>query len=106
MPHDALAREVGEAVRQAVAEALPAAVRQVLDVVNGDRPPKAELLGVDDVAATIGVSVRSVWRLVSGGHLPEPVRVGRAARWRRRDVERFLGSLKPGVTIQLPRDAG
>jgi len=64
------------------------------------------LLSVRQVSELLALSPRTVWRLASAGHLPQPTRIGRAARWRRRDVERFLGSLKPGVAIEVPRDSG
>ena len=52
------------------------------------------LLRVRDVAETLGVSKRTVWRLVSGGRLPQPVAIGRCKRWRQADVEQFVEGLK------------
>ena len=53
------------------------------------------LLRVEQVAAELGVSRRTVWRLVSGGRLPRPLAIGRCRRWRRADVERFVVGLTP-----------
>lgn len=52
------------------------------------------LLRVEDVAGLLGVSKRTVWRLVSGRRLPQPVAIGRCKRWRQTDVERFVDELK------------
>ena len=38
-------------------------------------------LSAADLARTLGVSLRHVRRMDSAGHLPKPVRLGRAVRW-------------------------
>ncbi|QDU23583.1 helix-turn-helix transcriptional regulator [Urbifossiella limnaea] len=53
-------------------------------------PDPVALLSVDDVAALLGVSPRTVWRLRDGGHLPPPVRVGSLVRWRRATLLMWL----------------
>ncbi len=71
-------------------------------VVTGDhimanlKIERAELmlLRVEQVADIIGVSKRTVWRLVSGGQLPQPVSIGRCRRWKHADVEQFVKELK------------
>jgi excisionase family DNA binding protein len=48
------------------------------------------LLGVRDVAARLGVSVRTAWTLISLGQIPT-VKVGpRATRVHPQDLERFI----------------
>ncbi len=54
---------------------------------------KALLLSVKQVADLLAMSSRTVWRLVSAGELPQPVRIGRAARWRQEDIEEFVVEL-------------
>jgi excisionase family DNA binding protein len=49
----------------------------------------ARLLSVRDVAETLAVSVRQVWKLVSLGELPV-VRIGRCARFDPRDVQAWI----------------
>lgn len=49
----------------------------------------AHLLTVRDVAETLAVSVRQVWKLVALGELPV-VRVGRCARFDPRDVQAWI----------------
>lgn len=45
---------------------------------------------VKDVAESLRVSARQVWKLLSGGRLPGPVRLGRSVRWRAADVALFV----------------
>jgi predicted DNA-binding transcriptional regulator AlpA len=52
-----------------------------------------ELLKVDDVADRLRVSRRSVWKLVSMGKLPTPVKVLASSRWRRADIDAFITGL-------------
>lgn len=53
---------------------------------QADRQPEVMALSVREVARLLGISVRTVWRLVAAGDLPQPVRVGRAARWDRQTL--------------------
>ena len=48
---------------------------------------------VREVALLLKVSTRTVWNLRRLGKLPRPLRVGRSVRWRKVEVERFLGVL-------------
>lgn len=59
-------------------------------------------LNVDEVAAMVGVSSRSIWRLLKAGFFPEPIRLGARTLWRRRDVELFL---EAGATMPAYRRA-
>lgn len=58
-------------------------------------PADRLLLTVDGVAYALAVSPRTVWRLVSTGHLPGPIRLPgiKGTRWLRTDVERFVASI-------------
>ena len=50
-----------------------------------------ELMTRPDVEALLGLSRASIYRLMRGGHLPEPIRIGlRAVRWRRSEIEAYL----------------
>lgn len=44
------------------------------------------LLTDRQLALRLGVSRSFVWKLLASGRLPEPVRLGRAVRWRLRDL--------------------
>ena len=52
------------------------------------------LLTVGQVAQRLSVSTRTVWRLVSGGQLPQPVSIGRCKRWPGREIDQYIESLK------------
>lgn len=49
-----------------------------------------QLVTVDQVARTLGLSVRTVRRMDSAGKLPAPVRVGGSVRWRKADVAAWV----------------
>ena len=41
------------------------------------------LIPASEVARLLNISKRTLWRLLSAGKLPAPVRLGNAVRWRR-----------------------
>jgi len=47
------------------------------------------LIDVQAHAALLGVSDRTVWKMLYAGKLPPCVRVNRSVRWRLSDVQRF-----------------
>jgi len=49
-------------------------------------PETKTLLNAEEVAAMLGISERTLWRLRSAGKVPEPVRFGRCTRWHLADV--------------------
>jgi len=52
-------------------------------------------LSADEVAEALGISRAHVWKLASTGRLPKPVRLGRAVRWARKDLEEWLAAGAP-----------
>jgi excisionase family DNA binding protein len=48
------------------------------------------MIDVREVAKILGISTRSVWRLVAKGELPPPIRFGRTVRWRTVDIDRCI----------------
>ncbi len=48
--------------------------------------PSAPLLDVHQVARLLGISPRSVWRFAQSGKMPASVSLGRAQRWRSKDL--------------------
>lgn len=48
--------------------------------MSTDAAPK--LINAEELARLMQVSERTLWRLLSGGKLPQPVRIGRNTRWR------------------------
>lgn len=63
-------------------------------------PPTANLpqmITVDDLADALGMSKRTVWRLLSCGRIPEPIRVGGSTRWRLDEIRRWIDSGCPAT---------
>jgi excisionase family DNA binding protein len=52
----------------------------------------AILINAEQVSQILNISERTLWRLVSGGKLPQPVRIGRSARWRVQDIHDWIES--------------
>ena len=48
------------------------------------------LLGAKQVGLMLGISRSTVHRLNAEGRLPRPVRLGRAARWRREELAQWV----------------
>jgi predicted DNA-binding transcriptional regulator AlpA len=52
------------------------------------------LLPLRDVALRLACDVRTVWRLISTGKLPQPVKVGKQSALFASDLETYLDRLK------------
>ena len=50
----------------------------------------AQLIKVAEVAQIAAISPRTLWRLVSEGKFPQPVRIGSCTRWRLAEIERWI----------------
>ena len=50
----------------------------------------AQLINAEQFAKILGVSRRTLWRLLSAGKLIPPVRIGGGTRWRIDDVRRWI----------------
>lgn len=62
------------------------------DLNHATRADSSEslLVTADEVAALLGISTRTLWRLCSGGRCPTPLRLGGNTRWRRSEVELWV----------------
>ena len=49
-----------------------------------------ELLTVRELAARMKISQRQVWKLLSSGRIPAPVRISRSVRWREADIVHWV----------------
>jgi excisionase family DNA binding protein len=58
---------------------------------------RRELLKASEVAEITGLGKRTWWRHVSSGRAPQPVRVGRAVRWRRAELMDWITAGCPRV---------
>ena len=56
--------------------------------MSTDAAPK--LITAEELAKLMQVSERTLWRLLSGHKLPEPVRIGRNTRWRLEEVTEWI----------------
>jgi predicted DNA-binding transcriptional regulator AlpA len=48
------------------------------------------LLTVEEVAALLTISVRSVWRMQSAHKIPKPVRLAGSVRWRLSEIQDWV----------------
>ncbi len=52
---------------------------------------KNRLIPIKEVAARLGVSVRTVWRMIADGQLPQPVKVRARTMVAEQHVEAIIG---------------
>ena len=53
-----------------------------------------DLLTAQDVARRLSIGVRTLWRMVAKGKLPQPIRYTRKlVRWKTADIDRYIQSL-------------
>ena len=60
---------------------------------SGGEKSLPRLIKATEVAELLGVSPRTLWRLLSEGGVPQPVRLGGSTRWRLSDVESWIAGL-------------
>jgi excisionase family DNA binding protein len=59
--------------------------------MEGESHPPKRLIGVQQVAERLGCSTRHVWRILSAGLLPRPVKVGHLVRWSSTAIDEWIG---------------
>jgi excisionase family DNA binding protein len=59
------------------------------------------MMTADELAKTLCISLRQVWRLKAKGDLPKPVSIGRNVRWRRSDIEEWIKAGCPSSSSLL-----
>jgi len=50
------------------------------------------MMTADELAETLCISKRQVWRLKAKGDLPKPVNIGTSVRWRRSDILEWIAA--------------
>ena len=55
---------------------------------------REQLITIRECADRISISVRELYRLISKGELPQPVKLGRASRLFESDIDAYLDKLK------------
>jgi excisionase family DNA binding protein len=68
--------------------------------------PDGPLLAPRDLANYLGVSVRTVWRLLAAGELPEPFYVGARPRWSPNAIIAWQEAKKLETRTREVRQAG
>jgi prophage regulatory protein len=48
------------------------------------------LVSADRLAGLLQVSTRTLWRLLSAGKLPKPIRLGGSVRWRLDEIGKWI----------------
>jgi excisionase family DNA binding protein len=48
------------------------------------------LIPAEKVAEILGISKRTLWRLLSAGKLPEPIRLGSVVRWNKDELQDWI----------------
>ncbi len=74
--------------------------------MNAESIEGMALLNVLDVAHTLNVSTRQVWKLCAMGKLVQPLRLNRSVRWRRTDIETFVAAGCDMAAYEAARRAG
>ena len=76
---------------------------------RGDAGEVQLTLTAKELAARLGISRAHVWKLLSLGQLPPPVRLGRAVRWDKRVIDAWLTAGAPPMAqwelMKAPDDA-
>lgn len=57
---------------------------------NSTSPDYSLVMTVDEVGQCLGISTRTIYRLIEQKSLPKPFKVGNSTRWRREDIELFV----------------
>ena len=60
------------------------------DSIPPPKEPEPLLITVREVATILGLSTRSVWRLLRTGKLLRPVKIGGAVRWRSKELRQWV----------------
>lgn len=64
------------------------------DLTDDPLSPIDPLLKAREVAAMLGMSVPSVWRRVSDGTIPKPIKLGALSRWPQSDIRAVIERAK------------
>ncbi len=68
-------------------------------------PHRSLLITVDELGDVLGISVRSVWRLLSAHRIPEPIRLAGSVRWRRSEVQAWVDAGCPELDNRKGRSS-
>jgi predicted DNA-binding transcriptional regulator AlpA len=72
-----------------------AIVGQLLAWAKSQAKRSAELLSDTEVGEILGVSARTVWRMLATNELPPPIKISGLTKWRRSDIEAMIDLAEP-----------
>jgi predicted DNA-binding transcriptional regulator AlpA len=72
-----------------------AIIGQLLAWAKSQLRCSAELLSDSEVGEVLGVSARTVWRMLSTDELPSPIKIGGLTKWRRSEIEAMIDLREP-----------
>jgi predicted DNA-binding transcriptional regulator AlpA len=74
------------------------------DTNTGEIVP--DLINVKTLAKRLSLCERTIWGMKDSGRIPQPIYLGRAARWRVSDIAQWLTAGCPAcaVTSKTPRN--
>ena len=71
-----------------------------MSIINADPKSSPDLMTSQQVANRLAISIRTLWRLVRAGKVPQPVRYNRKlVRWKAIDLTRYIETLSCEVRI-------
>ena len=65
-----------------------------MSIINAEPRSNPDLMTSQQVANRLAISVRTLWRLVRAGKVPQPVRYNRKlVRWKAAELTRYIETL-------------
>lgn len=61
-----------------------------LNSTDSTAPPGAAMLTSNEVARLLKVSMRTLWRMHSGGRIPKAIRIGGVVRWSSEVIQKWI----------------
>ncbi|HEY1601475.1 MAG TPA: helix-turn-helix domain-containing protein [Pirellulales bacterium] len=67
-----------------------AIVGRLLEWTRERTSEPAAMLSVKELSQRLGIASRTVWRMLSAGELPAPIKIGGQTKWRRSEIEAMI----------------
>jgi predicted DNA-binding transcriptional regulator AlpA len=68
----------------------------VASITQANNEVEPVMITARQLAVLMQVSTRQVWRMLSAGKVPQPIRVGGIVRWRMAEIENWIALGCPG----------
>ena len=66
-------------------------------IIRANEAIEPVMITARQLAVLLQVSTRQVWRMLSAGRVPKPIRVGGIVRWRMAEVENWIAEGCPSL---------